>query len=171
MPSFVWFIAYFHFQSSSSVFFFFWQFLLTLPSLSSGAVNFRDWREWRDWVGETWQQGELSLDSRLAWVWGCKRNQHFSTVLDKLSNLYDFLNMFPEESGLSWINTGEDVETSMETSTGKGIRTTHVLSSPSPVLLGSGAEITAKCSSSCCEMHSNGFVIVGIMGMYAITSI
>lgn len=36
--------------------------------------------------------------------------------------------MFPEESGLRWINTVEDTETSMETSTGKGIRTTHVLS-------------------------------------------
>lgn len=126
MPSFVWFIAYFHY--SSSVFFFFWQFLLTFPSLSSGAVNFRDRREWHDWVGEKWQQGELSLDSRLSWMWSCKHNQHFSTVLDKLSNLYNFLNMFPEESGLSWINTEEDTETFMETSTGKGIRTTHVLS-------------------------------------------
>lgn len=90
--------------------------------------------------------------------------------------------MFPEESGLSWINTEEDTETSMETSTGKGIRTTHVfgidaipyctdLAVPSSVILGSGAEITARCSFSCCEMHSDGFVIVGIMGIYAITSI
>lgn len=78
--------------------------------------------EGNDVTGKKWQQRNLSLDCLLSWMWGCKHNQHFFlTKLDKLPHFYDLLDMFLEERGLSWINPVEDTETSMETSTGKGI--------------------------------------------------